>query len=105
MALKLLEPLQDTMGIQGSIRVQALAYVEKKEWDKAKEFFDKAMEITEGLDSKYHVGQIKYDIGKMHKAKGSKKDAEKNFKEARKLFEEIGAQRLLDDVVEDLEAL
>ena len=101
-AFKLLEPMADTMGIQGSTRVQAMAYAQKKDWDKAQEFFDKTVEITDSIDSKYHTGQIIYDIGKMLRDKGEKSNAEKNFQKAQKIFKEIGAQRLLNDVTEDL---
>ena len=82
-----------------------MAYAQKKDWDKAQKFFDRALEITDDLDSKYHIGQIRYDIGKMMQVKGEKPNAKENFLEAQKIFKEIGAQRLLDDVSKSLENL
>jgi len=105
MAHNLLEPLADTMGVQGSTRVRAIAYVQKKDWANAQKFFDKTVKITESIDSKYHTGQVLYDIGKMLIEKGEKSDAKANFLEAKALFKDIGAQRLLDDVTKDLENL
>ncbi|MDD4307478.1 MAG: tetratricopeptide repeat protein [Thermoplasmata archaeon] len=101
-ALKMLEPLHDTMGVQGSIRIQALGYAKKKEWAKAEEMFSRAMEITEGMASKYHKGQLLFDIGRMHRDKGDKKKAKTLLTEAQALFKEIGAKRLLAEVTEDL---
>ena len=104
-ALALLEPLGDTMGIQGSTRVQAIAHAKKEEWDKAEELFQKVKEITELIDSKYHTGQYLYDIGKMFIDRDEKAKGKNCYQEAQKLFEEIGAQRLLDDITKDLETL
>jgi tetratricopeptide (TPR) repeat protein len=101
-ALKILEPLNDTMGIQGSIRLMALGYAKKKDWAKAEEQFARAMTITEGIASKYHTGQLLYDIGKMLRDKGDKKKAKQHFTEAKAIFEEIGAKRLLEDVTAEL---
>jgi len=98
MALKMLEPLEDTMGIQGSTRVLALAYMQKKNWEKAQELFDRALEITKSIESKYHTGQLCFDIGKMQMEMGEKSLAQKNFQKARDLFKDIGAKRLLDEV-------
>ena len=104
-ALKMLEPLHDTMGIQGSIRIQALGYTRKKDWAKADEMFAKAMEITEGMASKYHKGQLLLDIGRMHRDKGEKKKAKPMMVEAQTIFGEIGAKRLLDEVTAELAKL
>jgi tetratricopeptide (TPR) repeat protein len=101
-ALKMLEPLADTLGIQGSIRIQAMGHAKKKEWAKAEELFARAMKITEGLASKYHTGQLFYDMGRMYKDKGDKKKAKQNFTDAKTLFEQIGAKRLLDDVMVEM---
>lgn len=101
-AQKMLEPLNDTMGIQGSIRIQALGYGRKKEWGKAEELFNKAMVITEGMSSKYHKGQLLFDMGRMHSSRGDKKKAKQMFSEAKAFFEEIGAKRLLDEVTAEL---
>ena len=74
-ALEMLEPLGDTMGIQGSIRVQAIAHAKKKEYAEAQKFFDRAREITDSLESKYHTGQLMYDVGHMLLDQGKKSDA------------------------------
>ena len=104
-AYPLLETLGDTMGMQGSTRVQAIAYSKKKDWDKAEMLFERVKEITEAIDSKYHTGQLLYDMGKMFIDRGDMAQGKKNYLEAQKLFEEIGAQRLLNDVTKDLQSL
>ncbi len=104
-AYPMLETLGDTMGMQGSTRVQAIAYSKKKDWEKADKLFERVKEITDIIDSKYHTGQLLYDLGKMLIDKGDKAQAKKNYLEAKKLFGDIGAQRLLDDVTKDLESL
>jgi len=101
-ALKILEPLNDTMGIQGSIRLQAIGHGKKKNWEKAEELFARAMSITESISSKYHTGQLLFDIGLMHRDKGDKKKAKQYYTQAKAIFEEIGAKRLLDDVMAEL---
>ncbi|MFO7618878.1 MAG: tetratricopeptide repeat protein [Thermoplasmata archaeon] len=97
-AQKILEPLNDTMGIQGAVRIQALGHSMKKDWAKADELFVKAMALTESISSKYHKGQLLFDMGRMYRDRGDKKKAKQHFTEAKAIFEEIGAARLLEEV-------
>jgi|GEM_PF-2964466 len=101
-ALKILEPMGDTMGVQGAIRLMAIGHGKKKDWAKSEEMFAQAMAITDGLSSKYHRGQLLFDMGIMYKDRGDKKKAKQHFQDAKAIFEEIGAARLLEDVNEEL---
>lgn len=104
-ALKILDPKTDPMGIQGCYRVLAMAHAKKREWDKAEEFYDKATEMVIELDSKYYIGKIYHCRALMYAEKGDKKKAKKLLKQAKGQFESIGAERLLEEVNNDLDKL
>jgi len=102
-ALAILEPLGDILGIQGSTRILALAYTEKKEWEEAEEHFEKADSMVK--DSPYHTGMVHYNWGEMYKAKGDKKNAKEHFTIAKEQLEKIGAMMLLEKTDNALESL
>ena len=78
----------------------ALIYTKLNDYEKAGHYFDDAKQIDEALQSPYHTGHTYYQLGEALTGMNKLDEAIVNFQIAEKLFKDVGAKRLLSNVLE-----
>ena len=105
----LLHPNQNWYGLPAHLYlVQAMLAKEQQSWEKAGEFFEKALHLNRQYTLLWDEAKTHFEWGKMYLARGRKlymKSAQKKFAGAIEIFQRLGAQKYLERVLAEKKLL
>ena len=101
-AIEILDKLHDHVGVSAAYRNLGVAFRFKEEWDSAEESFKEAETRLDKINSPFNSAHLNMEWGFMYANKGEKSKAKKHLKKAANVFEELGAQKYLEKVNEQL---
>jgi tetratricopeptide (TPR) repeat protein len=77
----------------------------RKEWDKATDYFEEAIDICKELDTLYNYGNTLFEYGLMFKDKGDTNEAKTRLIQALDIFESIQNKVMINKVENELSVL
>lgn len=76
-----------------------------KEWNSSKDYFEKALEICQDLETPYNFGNILFEYGLMYRDKGDFNKARMELTEARDIFTNLQNKEMVEKIEKELSAL
>jgi predicted ATPase len=102
---KLCIELNEKMALHGVYKTYGILHRVRKEWDKAIECFDKALELLKEFKVPYETGKRTFELALVYRDMGDAEKAKGLMKEAARIFEEVSAKTELEKVRKELDRM
>ncbi len=101
-ALKIFTKIDERIAISSTYTNYGCIHRLKKDWDKAQNYFEKAMNMSEEFGTPYNLGNVFFEYGLMLKDKGDSNEADIKLNEALRIFKNLQNAEMVEKVKKEL---